>query len=361
MAKTAPRRHHPRRSLFSFSVTRLVICLVLLAVLVGAYFVLPRFVNLGGNTASDAQALVWHTVDVGQGDCTIVQFPDDKVLMVDTGKPDAYTTIVKYLQNLHITTIDWLVISHPDDDHYGAAPKLLANDSLTFKQNYCANYPDGTDKKTYRAMIGNADYHFRVPNDGEQIVAETGYTITFVSPYVADQISSTNRSNNSSLMMTIEYCNKVFVLTGDASYGNGTDVEHLFVEHATDLGLFTATASQQIILKVGHHGSASSSGEEFLSFIFGPNPQNNFALISCGEGNKYGHPTAEALARLGNYCAADNILVTKDVGDIVVTASESTLTINGKDYHWSYTMIFVGIGVAVVVLCFFNYGIRERR
>ena len=162
-------------------------------------------------------------------------------------------------------------------------------------------------------------------------------------------------------MMTIEYYNKIFVLTGDASYNNGTNVEALFIDHAADLGLFANTANQQIILKVGHHGSATSSGDEFLAFIFGVNPQNNFALISCGKDNKYGHPTDAALARLGKYCAADNILVTKDVGDIVVTAGKSTLTINGKDYRLSYTMIFVGIGVAIVVLCFFNYGLRERR
>ena len=358
-------RRRPHRSLFTFSAIRLLICLVLLAVLVGAYFIVPRFINLNTTADSDAPALVWHTVDVGQGDCTIVQFPDDKVLMVDTGKPDAYTTIVKYLQNLHITTIDWLVISHPDDDHYGAAPKLLANNSLTFKAKYCSDYltrdKDETKKKTYRKMLDS--YAFTVPEVGERIPGDN-YTITFVSPAADDKISSTNLSNNTSLMMTIEFYNKIFVLTGDASDGtesHGTNVEQYFIDHATDLGLFTNTLNQQIILKVGHHGSASSSGDEFLAFIFGANPQNNFALISCGEGNTYGHPTAAALARLGKYCAADNILVTKDVGDIVVTAGESTLTINGKDYRLSYTMIFVGIGVAIVVLCFFNYGLRERR
>lgn len=361
MAKSQPKtKRRIRRALFAFSVTRLVVCAVLLAVLVGAYFVLPRFIDLGGKTASDAAALVWHTVDVGQGDCTIVQFPDDKVLMVDTGKPDAYSTIVQYLQKLHITTIDWLVISHPDDDHYGSAPKLLANSSLTFKQNYCANYPDKDDKKTYRAMVNNPDYNFQVPSDGQQIGTDD-YTITFVSPFAADTISSTNLSNNTSLMMTIEYYNKIFVLTGDASYSNGTDAEGLFIKHATALGLFTNQVNQQVILKVGHHGSSSSSGDAFLAYIFGDNPQNNFALISCGQGNKYGHPTDAALNRLRQYCATDNILVTMEVGDIVVAASEGALIINGKDYHVSYTMIFVGVGVAIVVLCFFNYGIRERR
>ena len=352
-----------KRSLFTFSAIRLTICLVLLAVLVGAYFIVPRFINVNTNPDSDTPALVWHTVDVGQGDCTIVQFPDNKVLMVDAGKPAAYSTILKYLQDLHITTIDWFVISHPDDDHYGAAPKLLANNSLTFKQNYYAHYQKN---KGYLEMVENPAYHFRTPDDGEQIDTGAGYTITFVSPFASDsdKIIDTNKSNNSSLMMTIEYYNKIFVLTGDASDGtenHGTNVEALFIEHATAMGLFANTLNQQIILKVGHHGSSSSSSDAFLEFIFSINHQNNFALISCGEGNSYGHPTKAALDRLGKYCAADNILVTKDVGHIVVTAGENTLTINGKDYRLSYMMIFVGIGVAIVVLCFFNYGMRERR
>lgn len=330
-----------RRPRFVFSVPRLVLCVALLGIIFVGYLFAPKL--WGQTTVFDGtKCLVFHTVDVGQGDCVIVELPDDKVLMVDTGLKSQYPAVKTYLNNLHIKTIDWFVNTHPDADHYGGLPDLLTD--FTIGKLYRADYP--STNATYNSIAAQ----MVVPAAGEQIKG-ANYTITFVSPYATDNVKN---ANDASLMMTIEYQNKIFVLTGDAS----TKMEGLFTQRTT---IFADVADKQIILKVGHHGSSTSSGAEFLAAIFNPlSKENNFALISCGLDNKYGHPAPDTLARLAEYCAADNIWTTKDVGDIVVQAGENTLTINGQDYHVSYTVVFVTLGVVAVGLCFFNYQLRPR-
>lgn len=359
MPKSRTRRRQAVRFDLTFSWTRIIVCAVLLAVLAGAYFFLPTILGWPATSDTHAAALTWHTVDVGQGDCTVVQFPDNKVLMVDTGKSSAYDKIINYLDDRQITTIDWLVITHPDDDHYGSAAKLLDNPNLTFKEKYCEScqYDVMTDssksdsaRAAYQKML---DYGFTEPDDDLVIDGnDYNYKITFVSPHATDAIT---KPNDASIMLTIEYYNKIFVLTGDA----GTEVEPLFINRAAEI--FADNVNRQVILKVGHHGSRYSSGDAFLSFIFGADNHNNFAIISCGQDNRYGHPHDEALTRLQNYCATENILVTKDVGNIVVQATAETLTVNGQDYDVSYTTIFISIGVVIVLICFVSFGARERR
>ena len=361
------RTRNPRyRIKFVFSGARVLICLALLAVLAGVYYYVLHWSPLKptdtGSQTENIDGLVWHTVDVGQGDCTIVQFPDDKVLMVDAGSENhdkSSATILKYLQTWHITTIDWFVITHPDEDHYGGATKLLANDDLTFNELYYSTAYPKTSSKTYTALIEN--YPFKAPDDGKVIKSvDYDYTITFVSPFSTDKA---NDSNDASLMMTIEYYNKIFVLTGDAS----SEMDDEFINHATALHIFDDNLDKQIILKVAHHGSRTGSSDTFLNFIFNPTiTDNNFALISCGKDNSYKHPHQEALNRLDDYVSAEHLLVTKDVGDIVIQATENTLTINDTEVPSVNVTIYViqsGICFAVVVVivcCFCRFEINTK-
>lgn len=343
-----------------FSGKRILLCLVLLAVLAGAYYFIPRFFPINVNSddvATDAE-LVWHSVDVGQGDCTIVQFPDNKVLMVDAGSElhdRSSTKIMQYLQTWQITTIDWFVITHPDEDHFGGAVKLLKNNSLTFRTLYKSAY--NKELSSYQTLISS--YPFIVPEDG-QTINGIDYTITFVSPFVADNEHVTN-PNDASLMMTIEYCNKVFVLTGDAS----SKMEDDFIEHATDMDIFDDKMNQQIILKVAHHGSRFGSSNKFLDFVFNTMiPENNFALISCGKNNTYQHPHQEVLTRLKNYVSPDHLLITMDTGDIVIHATPDALAINDTKFainQITYQTIFISLGVLVVTLCFGKFNTKLSR
>ena len=339
---------------FVFSGTRALVCLVLLALLLGAYLVVPRFLPLDkpvDTSINDGTSLVWHTVDVGQGDCTIVQFPDDKVLMVDAGTPDSYSAIIDYLDVWQIDTIDWFVITHPHNDHYGSAQKLLENQSLTFNELYKSECP--SSNKTYQFMD---DYPFQVPTNGDKIEGDD-YTITFV---LTTYNPSDSNVNNASLMMTIEYFDTIFVLTGDAE----KETDDNFIRSATALGIFDNKNGKQIILKVAHHGAANGSTEKFLEFIFGDVPENYFALISCGKGNKYNHPTQAALNRLKQYVAEDNILITMEVGDIVVQATATGLIVNGAEAPFNtvaYSSIFIGIGVLIVILCFCEFHTKTVR
>ena len=358
MAKQTAKQKQTKttRLRFVFSGTRAVVCLILLAILVGAYFFVPRWfpIDVGGTgtQVENEGSLVWHTVDVGQGDCTIVQFPDDKVLMVDAGKPSAYTDIIKYLNTWQITTIDWFVITHPHDDHYGAAPKLLADESLKFNELYYSPYP--STNKTYE-FVNN--YDFQAPKDGQAIKGED-YTITFV---VAESTDGDDYPNDASLMMTIEYYNKIFVLTGDAS----SSMDDTFIANATEMKIFDSLTDKQVILKVAHHCSRTGSSDKFLNFIFNTVvPENNFALISCGKDNSYKHPHQEALKRLQTYVPSNHILITMDSGDIVIEATATTLTINDTEFPVSqiaYSTIFITIGVVIIVLCFCQFNTKTTK
>ncbi len=359
------RKRNPRYRLkFVFSGARALICLVLLAALAGVYYYVLHWSPLkptdSGTQTENVDGLVWHTVNVGQGDCTIVQFPDDKVLMVDAGSENndrSSATIFKYLETWQITTIDWFVITHPDEDHFGGATKLLANDDLTFDQLYCTAAFEKDLASYINLMTKYPNFH--APDDGE-VIAGADYKITFVSPFSTDKAKD---SNDASLMMTIEYYNKIFVLTGDAS----SAMDDEFINHATKMGIFDDNLDKQIILKVAHHGSRTGSSDTFLSFIFSDViPDNTFALISCGKDNSYKHPHQEALNRLSKYVSDEHLLVTMDVGDIVIQATENALTINDTEVPSVNVMVYVfqsGMCFAVVVVivcCFCRFEINTK-
>lgn len=362
MKKQTAKRKQKQQIRLVFSGTRVLVCLVLLAVLAGVYYFVTPWFPLQSNQIEplDSGTLSWCSVDVGQGDCTVVRFPDDKVLMVDAGSENhdhSSTTILKHLQAWQITTIDWFVITHPDEDHFGGAKKLLANEDLDFEELYCTGYEK--DLVSYHAIVD--DYAFTVPADGYQI-SGVGYTITFVSPFASD-LTSVGNSNDSSLMMTIEYENKVFVLTGDAS----SDMDDTFITHAEAMGIFADASQKQIILKVAHHGSRTGSSDKFLNYIFDIDSQsNNFALISCGKDNSYQHPHDETLNRLKKYVPTNQILITHGGGDIVLNATATSLTINGQEFkitteQITYGSIFVSLAIVVVVLCFGQFNTKKNR
>lgn len=362
MGRQTAKRRKKQQLRLVFSRTRILVCLVLLAVLAGAYyFILPWLPSQANQIQPlDNGTLTWCSVDVGQGDCTIVRFPDDKVLMVDAGSENhdhASSTILEHLEAWQITTIDWFVITHPDEDHFGGAKKLLANDELTFVELYCTGYEKNL--ASYHAIVD--DYSFSVPSDGYRI-SGTSYTITFVSPFVSDLVSIGD-SNDSSLMMTIEYENKIFVLTGDAS----SEMDDTFIGHANSMEIFNDVEQKQIILKVAHHGSKTGSSNKFLNYIFNVTYQtNNFALISCGKDNSYHHPHSEAVNRLKQYVPENQILVTQGGGDITLYATATSLTVNNQEFTvtvepLTYNTIFITLAVVIVVACFGNFNTKKTR
>ena len=299
--------------------------------------------------AADGGEMRVHFIDCGQADACFIQLPDGKSMLIDTGenKRDSYGAVIDYLG---VTTIDYLILTHSDADHVGGATHVL--EEYEFKTIYRPAYAcspesgneyckdpayemsaeDGTgfyvddvaykkeSYKTYSNVI-TAVYEETYTENGETHKAEVyvtnpynseinhiegegaEYTFDFYSPI---DVASYSDSNDFSPIMVLSYASRDFVMTGDAEKDNEAD----FVDYINNTaregdydghfdrfldGSFTAD-----VIKMGHHGSRTSSSEGLLE-IMTSNPAkraNIFTIFSCGVDNKYGHPHAKTLKRL---------------------------------------------------------------
>ncbi len=316
-----------------------------------AFFVPPFYVSY----AQDAE-LVIHFIDVGQGDACIVELPGDKTMLIDAGekenavadKIDGYITEnIKDDNGKTIEYFDYVVMTHSDSDHIGSMDKILEkyHAKMLYRPNQVCEYrecvdhafdgkeernrfwqaPGSKDTATYhRALEAAYEYSDEVivtnPYDETQNKIETGgCVINFYSPLS----SSYSDNNNYSPIMIIEYMGVNIVLTGDAESKNESE----FVE-AVRSGVGRYAALQNFsadVIKLGHHGSRTSSSEDYLDIVTRESSRNGvFVVISCGEGNKYDHPHDEVLNRLQKFgFNNERILRTDKVGDIVISVDES--------------------------------------
>ena len=193
-------------------------------------------------------------VNVGQGDCTFIR-NKNAIVLIDTGGLSymdvANESLVPFLRKKRIYKIDAVIITHYDDDHFGALSSL----SKAYKIGAIYDY--------------NSAFPFTVGN------------LTFNN---YNYYANTNEENDKSLVISFTNCNKDFVIMGDApSY-----IEKEIIKHTDSI--------KCDVLKVGHHGSNTSTSEEWLKYL---SPSE--AVVSCGKNNKYGHPNKEVVALLNKY------------------------------------------------------------
>ena len=239
--------------------------------------------SLGGNrvpTAVKGQ-MQMHFLDVGQGDC-ILLLSEGKSMLVDTGdKDDTYNKkIVDYLKEYGISTINYLVLTHPDADHIGGAPDVINN--FTVEKCIMPNYTkttkifedtlDALDKNNVEVIDANA----AVSNDNGFTVGEAKCEI------LAPLSDSYADVNDASVVIYVSFGEKGILLTGDAESESEEDM----------VSRYSSKILKADVLKSGHHGSTTSSGDEFLDLV-----APKYAVISCGEGNQYNHPHKETLDR----------------------------------------------------------------
>lgn len=245
-------------------------------------------------------------LDVDQADCELFTFPDGKTLLVDAGDTGDGETLVKYLKNLNISKIDYLVATHPHADHIGGisnvinefeigkifAPKISKNDTPT--------------SKTYEKFLTS------VQNKGLKItIAKGGITLFDGKDYKAECFAPCDTDyenlNDYSVVLKITYGIHSFLLTGDAEQLSENQI--LSNGYNVDCD----------VLKVGHHGSSSSSSQSFLKAV---SPE--YTVISCGSDNSYGHPHRETLTALKNLKSNKQILRTDLDKTIVFIADGKT-------------------------------------
>ena len=247
-----------------------------------------------------------HFLDVGQGDCSFIELGNGQTMLIDAGNPEDGDDIVEYIKKLQYGDIDYVVATHPHDDHIGGMAEVLK--TFPVEKMYMPNAVHTSYSfENLLNVIEEKDIDLNVAKSGTSILSGGPINIDILSP-VQEEYSE---MNNYSAVVRITYGESSFLFTGDAE----KIVESEILNSEIDVD----------VLKVGHHGSNSSSSEAFIEVA---TPQ--IAIISCGQDNMYGHPDYEVLSLLDE----NNIKVyrTDEAGTIMVTADQKdNITVDKKE------------------------------
>ena len=244
-----------------------------------------------------------HFIDVGQADSAFIELGNGQTMLIDAGRSGG--DVVDYIRNLQYETIDYVVASHPHDDHIGGMATVL--NSFNIGKMYMPKQAHTISAFTNMLdVIENKDIDLYTAKAGTNILSSGNINIDVLAPFS----ESNSNLNNASAVVRITYGKTVMLFTGDA--------EHVIENQLLNSGI------DSDVLKVGHHGAGSASSSSFIKAV-----SPDIAVISVGEGNSYGHPHADTLAILNEVGA--NIYRTDEQGTIVVTADQNKkITVDKK-------------------------------
>lgn len=282
-----------------------IVSIILVIALAISVFFIKRGENLLPNTNVSTNLKV-SFLDVGQGDCALIQ-AGTKTVLIDGGSSSiediGKKKIKPYLLSSGVKKLDYIIVSHYHDDHYSGVPYLLDNfDVGVLVLSGASNSEDYKEKELLEnsAKRNNVPIYYFFKDDAIKLNDET--VLKVYSPLRGITYSS----NDESLVIKLENPAASFLFTGD-------------IEKSGENKLKSANLKTDV-LKVAHHGSDSSSTENFLN-----NANPKYAVISCGKNNMYGHPHKEVTDRLKK--RKIKYFRTDEAGDIVFTLDD-----NGKLY-----------------------------
>ncbi len=243
-------------------------------------------------------------IDVGQGDSILVQLPDGKTMLVDGGPTVAGPNVAAYLRRRGVKRIDYLVATHPHEDHIGGLPGVLPQ----FPIGQIFMTRGTTNTATFEHLLQG------IKNKGLSVTtARAGVVLfqqgTLQAVFLAPSSSGYKDLNNWSAVIRLQYGNAAFLLTGDAQAQSEQEM------------LASGANLRADVLKVGHHGSATSTGPAFLRAV-----APRFAVISVGAGNDYGHPHQVTLNKLQQ--AGVQVYRTDQDGTVVFTTDGKQIRVD---------------------------------
>lgn len=264
-------------------------------IFIGVLVFLNVLILTSGGNGSGNGLLTVAFLDVGQGDAIFIESPTGLQVLVDGGANNSVLRGLGKVMSFDDRTIDVLIATHPDKDHVGGFPSVLENYEVDTYIDSGVVSETGIYKELKKKVKDEGSVEL-LARRGMVLDLGGGAILTILFP---NRDVANEESNKASVITKIEYGQSSFLLTGDSpksieSYLTSLDGEYLDVD----------------VLKVGHHGSKTSSAKEFVSVV---SPE--YAVISAGKDNRYGHPHKSVLDILDAQGA--NVLITYEKGMIV--------------------------------------------
>lgn len=308
------------RAVFGKNTSLAAVLLVLLAVALALFYhqseAFRDFLHDNGiyTTTSDAQVipsidpegneLAVHYIDVGQGDATLLQTSAGAVL-IDCGSKEYGDDILTYIEGEGITELEYLIFTHPHEDHMGCAPAVLRGITVknvimndrTSTTNYFEKTLDAIEELGINVILAEPD----------EIITVGALQLRILGPQSSKY--SGDDTNNSSIIIHAIYGNRAFLFTGDAE----REAEAELVE------TYGGTLKSDVFA-AGHHGSSTSNTQGLLDEC-----APSHVVISCGAGNSYNHPHEEAVQRFEN--AGAQIHRTDKDGTVIFITDGESLTV----------------------------------
>ncbi|MCL2058356.1 MAG: MBL fold metallo-hydrolase [Oscillospiraceae bacterium] len=255
--------------------------------------------NVGYGAVEGNRAAVCF-IDVGQGDSILITGGDGGAVLIDAGEEAYADAVLRQLDARGVTKIDALIGTHPHSDHIGGLASVI--DSYEIGALYMPRVTNNT-KQFEKTITAAAEKGLRItaPSPGDELVVSDGLKLMFLGPRPGGEGSI---NDNSIIIKAVFSEGPSFLITGDAE----RDAERFLLDSGADL--------RADVLKVGHHGSATSTGADFLSAV---NPV--YAIIQCGGDNPYGHPDASVLELLAE--RGVSVLRTDISGTVTFALAES--------------------------------------
>ncbi len=268
-----------------------VISLIALILLLAVAYFNPELLSMSGSNPNEGAYLPQndrsdeipgklqvHFFDVGQGDASLVITPDGKTVMIDAGPNSDQDRLLSYLEALKIKTIDYMIFTHPHEDHIGGGDAVIDQYSVGTVIMPDASSSSSTFEKLLLTIDKkNVPIELAAPGDTYQI---SDCSFTVYGPITIPD----DDANNASIILRLVWNNTSVLFSGDAESKEEAEV---LLKYASKL--------KSDVYQVGHHGSSTSSSEAFLQAI-----DPDIAVISCAKDNEYGHPHKETINLLSS-------------------------------------------------------------
>lgn len=288
-----------------------LVCIIVFAIILSVagylynfefYYNNNEILRLKNENDSNENNLKIHYVDVSQGDSIIVE-KNNHYMLIDAGTNEYEKDLIKYIDNLGITKFDYIIGTHAHEDHIGSMDAVINKydvDKVLFSKHT-------TNTKTFEDFVlavKNKGLKLYAPGVGEEFsFQDTNFKV------LAPNSTTYKDLNNYSIVLKLTYKDRSFLFTGDAESLSEFEMLNKNMDLSAD------------VLKIGHHGSSSSTSKKFLDAV---NPK--YAVILLGKNNDYNHPKQSIMNRLKN----KNVKVyrTDEQGSIVATCDGNSISFN---------------------------------